>query len=99
MPTSLDFHRAKAIAYKKTLEATPGAQKQERASITIAKQVNELIEAIKAEHPEAEPHLPATITWNNPFANRTGWCDVKLVEMEMLLNQIIAVLDVLKAGR
>ena len=99
MSAALDFHRAKAQAYKKTLEATPGPQKHEQASNIIAKQVNELVEAIKTEFPDAAQHLPPTITWANPFASRTGWSDVKLVEMEMMLNQIIGVLDVLRASR
>lgn len=54
------------------------------------------MEDIKKASPDCAFHLPEPITWNT-VAAEAGWSDIKFLELEMLLNQVIAVLDVLRA--
>jgi hypothetical protein len=97
MPKELDFVKATVLAYKSTLDSKPSSEKSGRVSIQLAHQFNSIVEKIKNVcPPEAASELPRPITWNTPAAN-AGWSDVKFLELEMMLNQVIAILDVLRA--
>jgi hypothetical protein len=97
MPTDLDFLRAKLLAYKQTLDGKRPGNKDCDVSITIADQFNAIVEAIGRASPAAAPHLPKPITSKiAPFA---GVSDVRFLDLEMMINEAIAVLDVIRAGR
>lgn len=98
MATTLDFLKAKVQAYKHTLEGKTGKEKDGRVSIQIAQQFNAIIDEIKKESTEAAPHLPHPVTWNSPFA-QTGLSDVKYLDLEMMLNQVLAILDVIRESK
>jgi hypothetical protein len=96
MATTLDFVRAKIQAFKHTLESKPSAEKQKHVAIQIAEQFNSFLEEIKKESPEAAAHLPMPITWTSVFARDMRLSDIKFLELELLLNQVLAVLDVVR---
>ena len=95
MPTTLDFLKAKVQALKHTLEGKSGKEKDGRVSIQIAQQFNGILDEVKKESPDAAPHLPQHITWNSPFA-RLQQADVTFLDLEIMVNQVLAILDVLK---
>ena len=95
MPTQLEFIKAKVSAYKATLTPKTHKEKEGRISIQMAQQVNAFVEEIKKEAHEAATHLPQPIGWDSPFA-RVAQAEVSFLELEMMLNQILAVLDVLR---
>lgn len=97
MPTSLDFLNAKVLAYKNTLDGKPAKEKAKAVSIHIAQQFNAMLEELKKEAPEVASHLPQPIAWNPMF--REGPSCVAFLELEMMLNQVVAVLDLLREGR
>jgi hypothetical protein len=98
MATPLDFVRAKVLAYKNTLEGKPTREKEKHVSIQIAEQVNSFMEEIKREFPEATHHLPPPITWIGMGALDMRISDVRFLELEMMLNQVLAILDVLRGA-
>jgi hypothetical protein len=98
MPTPLEFVKAKVGAYKKALDGKSAKEREGRISIPIAKEVNAFIEEIKNGTPEAAPHLPQPIRWDNLHLLRQGLADVNYLELEMILNQMLDVLEVLKSN-
>jgi hypothetical protein len=95
MATTLDFLKAKVQAYKHTLDAKSGKEKEGRISIQIAQQFNGIVDEVKKESRNAAPHLPQHITWTGPFA-RIQQADVTFLDLETMVNQILAILDVLQ---
>jgi hypothetical protein len=95
MPTQMDFLRAKVLAYKNTLDGRAASQKAGRVSTLIAEQFNAIVEEIKKALPEAASHMPPTIT--SITVPGSGKSDVTFLDLEMMLNQVVSVLDVLRA--
>lgn len=98
MPTALDFIRAKVQAFKNTLDGKTLKEKEKHVAIAVAEEFNGFLEEIRKASPEAAPHLPKPITWKSVFAQDMRLSDVKFLELEMLLNQTLAVLDVVRGG-
>ena len=94
MPTPIDFLKATVAAFKETLGQTPPTQKNDLVSIHSGKHFNDLLAKIKVEAPEAAGHLPPPITWTTDFA-LMGKSDIKFLELEMYVNQVVHVLNVL----
>jgi hypothetical protein len=94
MPRALDLIRAKVLAYQQTLEGKSGAAKSGRVSIQLAQQFNAIVDEIKREFSETATHLPQPIRWTGPAARIAQQADVTFLDLEMLLNQVLAVLDV-----
>jgi hypothetical protein len=99
MPTSLDFHKATVLAFKSTLEGKSAKEKEKHVAIQIAEQFNSIVENIKKEFPDATTHLPQPITWQGIAARDMQIADIRFLDFEMLLNQVLAILDVLRASR
>lgn len=99
MATTLDFLKAKLQAYKHTLDGKSGKEKERHVAIHVAEEFNGILEAIKKESPEAAPHLPKPITWTSVFAHDMKVADVTYLDLEMLINQVIAVLDVIRGNQ
>lgn len=95
MPTAFDFIKAKMLAVKHTLEGKSGKDKDGRISIQMAQQFNAVVEEIEKASPDAGPHLPKPIEWNSPFA-RLQNADASYLDLEIMVNQVLAVLDVLQ---
>ena len=98
MPTALDFHRASVITFKNTLDSKSSAEKQRRVSILLAKQFNEIVEDIKREYPDSARHLPPPITWTGLGADDMQVADIRFLDFEMMINRVLAVLEVLGAS-
>lgn len=98
MATTLDFLRARVQAYKSTLDGKSSQEKEKHVSIQIAEEFNLILEEIKKEAADAAPHLPKPITWQSIFARDMRVADVRFLELEMMLNQVLAVLDVLRGS-
>ena len=96
MPSKIDFLRAKVIAFKETLERTPPEQKAANASSTITVEFNDILEQLRKESPDAAEHLPRTIVTGKYLAP-PGYTNLKLVELEILANQVINILNILKS--
>lgn len=99
MATTLDFLKAKVQAYKHTLEGKSAREKENHISIQIAEQFNGIIENIKREYPEATPHLPQPITWKGIAAQDMQIADIRFLDFEMLLNEVLAILEVLRESK
>lgn len=99
MPTSLDFYKATVLAFKHTLEGKSAKEKEKHVSIQIADQFNSVVENVKKEYPDAAPHLPQPITSKGIAAQDMQIADIRFIDFEMLLNQVLAVLDVLRGSR
>lgn len=97
MPTQLDFVRAKVDAYRKTLQRHAPSDKEGRLSIQIAREFNAFIEEVKKEVPESASHLPQPIKWSGITARVAQQAEISFLEFEMILDQVIAVLDVQRA--
>lgn len=98
MPRTLDFLKAKVQAYKHTLEGKSGTEKERHVAIHVAEEFNRILEEIKKESPEAAPHLPRSITWTSVFADDMKVADVTYLDLEMLINEVLAVLDVIRGN-
>ncbi len=98
MATTLDFLTAKLVAYKNTLDGKSSKEKREHISIQIAAQFNGFLEQIKKEAPESGPHLPQPITWQGIGADHFQIADISFLDLEMLVNQVLAVLNVIRGG-
>jgi hypothetical protein len=99
MPTPLDFLRAKVQAYKHILDGKTAKEKEKHVSTAVAEEFNGLLEEIKKAVPETAPHLPQPITSTSFFARDLRVSDVKYLDLELLLSQVLAVLDVLRENR
>src|SRR4051794_28518924 len=95
--TQLDFLRAKVIAYKNTLEAKSSTEKNKHVAIAVAQQFNGFLEEIKKESSVAAPHLPHPVTWKGHAADFQK-ADVTYLDLELLVNQVLAVLDVVRGS-
>jgi hypothetical protein len=98
MPTKLDFIRSDLLAFKTTLERQGQIEKDKRVTIDFAKRFNSLIQKIKSESSEAAEHLPESLTWSDPW-KQAGLADIKYLELEVLVEQILGVVDLLQSGR
>ncbi len=96
MPTAFDFIKAKMLAVKHTLDGESGKEKDGRISIQTAQQFNTVIEEIKKASPEAAPHLPQPIHWGGHVARLASQAEVSFLDLEIMVNQVLAVLDVLQ---
>jgi hypothetical protein len=96
MPTTLDFVKAKVLAVKHTLDGKSSKEKGERISIQTAQQFNAVIDEIKKASPEAAPHLPQPIHWGGHIARLASQAEVSFLDLEIMVNQVLAVLDVLQ---
>jgi hypothetical protein len=99
MATSLDFYKTTVLAFKHTLEGKSAKEKEKHVSIQIADQFNSVVENVKKEYPDAAPHLPQSITWRGIATQDMQIADIRFIDFEMLLNQVLAVLDVLRGSR
>ena len=99
MPMPLDFHRATVLAFKSTLEGKSAKEKEKHIAIQIAEQFNSTVEKIKKEFPDAASHLPQPITWKGIAAQDMQITDIRFLDFEMMLNQVLAILDVLRGSR
>jgi hypothetical protein len=99
MPTSLDFYKATVLAFKHTLEGKSTKEKEKHVSIQIAEQFNAVVENIKKEHPDAAIHLPQPITMKGIASRDMQIADIRFLDFEMMLNQVLAILDVLRESR
>jgi hypothetical protein len=98
MPTQLDFLKAKVLAYKHTLDGKTSKEKEKHVAIQIAEEFNSILEEIKKLSPDAAPHLPKPISWKGIAAQDMQISDIRFLELEMLLNQVLAILDVVRGG-
>ena len=96
MPTPLDFLRANVVAYKNTLDSKTAKEKKDLVSRAIAAQFNAIIEEIKKEAPEVAPRLPKPITFNTLVAQDFQRSDASYLDLELMINQTLAVLDVVR---
>lgn len=96
MPTQMDFVRAKVQAYKHTLDGKTAKEKSGKVSVHVAEQFNLIVADIKKECPEAAPHLPRPITWSKGGGVTFLVTPVSFLELEMMLDQVLAVLDLLR---
>jgi len=96
MPTNLDFHKATLMAFKNTIEGKSLKEKEQHVSIQVAQQFNGLVDNIRKEHPEAEPHLPKSITMNSIAAQDFQIADIRFLDFEMLVNQVLSTLEVIR---
>src|SRR5207249_3920083 len=94
MPTSLDFHKATIMAFKNTLDGKSPKEKEKHISIQIAEQFNSIVDNIKKEHPDAASHVPQPITMKGIASRDMQIADINFLDFEMLLNQVLAVLEV-----
>ena len=97
MASTLDFLKANVQAYKHTLDGKSSKEKASLVSIQIAQQFNAIVDQIKKEAPDTAPHLPKPVTWVGPFA-RMQHADVTFLDLEMMINQVLAVLDVVRSS-
>ena len=86
------------MAFKNSLEGKSSKEKENHISIQIAEQFNEVVESIKKEHPEAAPHLPKPITMKGIAAQDMQIADIRFLDFELLLNQVLATMDVIRGG-
>jgi hypothetical protein len=98
MPTSVDFYRATVLAFKSTLEGKSAKEKEKHVSIQIAEQFNAVVENIKKGHPDAVTHLPQPNKWNGIAAQDMKIADIRFLDFEMLLSQVLAIMDVLRGS-
>ncbi len=96
MPTSLDFHKGTITAFKNTLDGKSAKEKEKHISIQIAEQFNSIVDNIKKEFPDAAPHLPQPITMKGIASRDMQIADIKFLDFEMLLNQVLGVLEVIQ---
>jgi hypothetical protein len=97
MPTSLDFHRATIRAFKNTLDGKASKEKEKHISIQIAEQFNVIVDNIRKEFPDAASHLPQPITMKGIASRDMQIADIKFLDFEVLLNQVLGILEVLEA--
>ncbi len=97
MPISLDFHKATIMAFKNTLDGKSVKEKDKHISIQIAGQFNSIVANIKKEFPDAASHLPQPITMKGIPAQDMQIADIRFLDFEMLLNQVLGVLEVIQA--
>ena len=98
MPTSINFHKATITAFKNTLEGKSPKEKQKHISTQIAEQFNAIVDNIKKEFPDAASHLPQPITSKGIASRDMQIADIKFLDFEMLLNQVLAVLEVIRGS-
>lgn len=99
MATAVDYHRATIVAFKNTLEGKSPHEKDKHVSVQVALQFNSLIERLQEEYPEAAPHFPMPITFLIPNSRHSQTSDIRFIDFELLLNQVLAILDVLRTGK
>ena len=94
MPTKKEILKAKIRAFKTTLQNATPKQKEGRLSIQLAKNFNGLIVEVGENFSDIKEDMPEEITWTGHFA-RLDSSDVTYLDVEILADQILALLDLL----
>ena len=92
MPSKVELLRARARSFKSTLQNASPKEKEGPAGTALAKNFNKIIEETGETYPDLKDSLPGKITWLGPFA-RMGKCDVSYLDLEVLADQLLAMLD------
>ena len=99
MPNPIEFLLAEAQAHKIVLDKTSPHEKRKLVPIHTAKQFNVLLDKIKAEAPESEPHLPKRIVGGTSHEARMNQLtSVNYTDLEISVEIVLGVLNLLKAG-
>src|SRR5437899_7958911 len=83
----LDLLKMKADSFRRVLNQTPDKAKSGHVTIPMSEEFNRLVDQVAIVFPEIAEALPRKITANSD-ARIAGKADVKLVELEILSEQL-----------
>ena len=92
MPSKIEILRARARSFKSTLQNASVKEKEGLAGTALAENFNKIVEETAQTYPDLKESLPARITSRSPFA-RMGKSDVSYLDLEVLADQLLAMLD------
>jgi hypothetical protein len=94
----LDLLRMKADSFRRVLNQTPQQAKKNHVTIPMSEEFNRLLDEVATASPDVAGALPKKITAVSD-ARIAGYADVKLVELEILSEQLVGILDLLISKR
>jgi hypothetical protein len=94
----LDLLKMKADSFRRVLNQTPQSAKKNHVTIPMSDEFNRLLEEVATAFPEVADALPRKITAVSD-ARIAGYADVKLVELEILSEQLVGILELLLSKR
>jgi hypothetical protein len=94
----LDLLKMKADGFRRVLNQTPQQTKKNRVTIPTSEEFNRLLDEVATAFPDIAEALPKKITAVSD-ARIAGCADVKLVELEILSEQLVGILDLLISKR
>ena len=98
--TNIDLLIARASSFQATLATIDNQTKNRHVTKQLANNFNRLLDEIKKEMPaDTASHLPPPITFVSNAAKVAGMSDVLYLDLEIMINEIMNILGVLKAGQ
>lgn len=94
----LDLFRMKADSFRRVLSQAPQQAKKNHVTIPMSEEFNRLLDEMAAAFPDIAEALPRKITAESD-ARIAGYADVKLLELEILSEQLVGILDLLISKR
>jgi hypothetical protein len=94
----LDLLKMKADSFRRVLNQTPQVVKKNHVTIPMSEEFNRLIEEAVTAFPDVADALPRKITAVSD-ARIAGYADVKLLELEILSEQLVGILELLISKR
>jgi hypothetical protein len=95
----LDLLRMKADSFRRVLNQTSQNAKKNSVTKPTADEFNWLLDEAALAFPQVAEALPRRITSMSLESQATGCADVKLVELEILSEQLVGILDLLISKR
>ncbi|MBI3461637.1 MAG: hypothetical protein HY000_01050 [Planctomycetes bacterium] len=95
---NLDVLKLKADSFRRVLNQTPQLAKKNHVTMPISDEFNRLLDEVATAFPDVAEALPKKITAVSP-ARLAGYADVKLMELEILSEQLVGLLDLLISKR
>jgi hypothetical protein len=97
---NIDLLFARASAFQKTLVRIDHQTKKTNVSTQLAINFNTLLDEIKKEIPaDAASHLPQAVGSATSLHQRAGLVSINYVDLEILIDQVLGILEVLKTQK
>lgn len=83
---------------KNTLCNVTTSDKNQRITKVVAERFNKTLAEVREASPDIRDHLPTEITSSSP-QNRVGFADAKYLDLEMFIDEVIALINAVESGR
>ena len=95
----LDLLKVRAESFRRVLTQASESAKKNHVTKSTAEEFNRLLDEVATGFPEVADALPKKILASSRGPSLIGCVDVKLVELEILSEQLVGIIDLLISKR